>query len=293
MLALFPQRWLAFALILPQTLLIALFFYLPVYLAFYWSFTLERPFGGGSEFVGLQNYARVLADPEFWGSLRLTFVFMVIGSTLAIVIPLILALAADRHIRLSNPARNILVWPKGVAGASIGLVFVFIFNPFLGLLAPLNAAFPGIWNPRIDGTDAFTMIVVAHVWGGIPFNFVVLLSGLQAVPQVLHRAAALDGAGPWRRVRDVQLPLIAPQLFLTFALEFTESVTGAFGLIDSMTEGGPGGSTTLLVYKIYVDGFRGYDLSGAATQTALLMIFVLILTAFQFLVLERRVRYER
>ncbi|KND20471.1 glycerol-3-phosphate transporter permease [Pannonibacter phragmitetus] len=293
MLALFPQRWLAFALVLPQTLLIALFFYLPVYLAFYWSFTLERPFGGGSEFVGLQNYARVLADPEFWGSLRLTFIFMVIGSTLAIVIPLILALAADRHIRLSQPARNILVWPKGVAGASIGLVFVFIFNPFLGLLAPLNGLFPGIWNPRIDGTDAFTMIVVAHVWGGIPFNFVVLLSGLQAVPQVLHRAAALDGAGPWRRVRDVQLPLIAPQLFLTFALEFTESVTGAFGLIDSMTEGGPGGSTTLLVYKIYSDGFRGYDLSGAATQTALLMIFVLMLTAFQFLVLERRVRYER
>ncbi|WP_439530632.1 carbohydrate ABC transporter permease [Pannonibacter sp.] len=293
MLALFPQRWLAFALILPQTLLIALFFYLPVYLAFYWSFTLERPFGGGSEFVGLQNYARVLGDPEFWGSLRLTFVFMVIGSTLAIVIPLILALAADRHIRLSSPARNVLVWPKGVAGASIGLVFVFIFNPFLGLLAPLNAMFPGIWNPRIDGTDAFTMIVVAHIWGGIPFNFVVLLSGLQAVPQVLHRAAALDGAGPWRRLRDVQLPLIAPQLFLTFALEFTESVTGAFGLIDSMTEGGPGGSTTLLVYKIYSDGFRGYDLSGAATQTALLMIFVLILTAFQFLVLERRVRYER
>lgn len=293
MLALFPQRWLAFALILPQTLLIALFFYLPVYLAFYWSFTLERPFGGGSEFVGLQNYVRVLADPEFWRSLRLTFVFMVIGSTLAIIIPLILALAADRHIRLSQPARNILVWPKGVAGASIGLVFVFIFNPFLGLLAPLNGLFPGIWNPRIDGTDAFTMIVVAHIWGGIPFNFVVLLSGLQAVPQVLHRAAALDGAGPWRRVRDVQLPLIAPQLFLTFALEFTESVTGAFGLIDSMTEGGPGGSTTLLVYKIYVDGFRGYDLSGAATQTALLMIFVLMLTAFQFLVLERRVRYER
>ncbi|SUB01117.1 sn-glycerol-3-phosphate transport system permease protein ugpA [Pannonibacter phragmitetus] len=293
MLALFPQRWLAVALVLPQTLLIALFFYLPVYLAFYWSFTLERPFGGGAEFVGLQNYARVLADPEFWGSLRLTFVFMVIGSSLAIVIPLILALAADRHIRLSQPARNILVWPKGVAGASIGLVFVFIFNPFLGLLAPLNVVFPGIWNPRIDGTDAFTMIVVAHVWGGIPFNFVVLLSGLQAVPQVLHRAAALDGAGPWRRVRDVQLPLIAPQLFLAFALEFTESVTGAFGLIDSMTEGGPGGSTTLLVYKIYSDGFRGYDLSGAATQTALLMIFVLMLTAFQFLVLERRVRYER
>ncbi len=293
MLALFPQRWLAVALVLPQTLLIAAFFYLPVYLAFYWSVTLERPFGGGSEFVGMANYARVLADAEFWQALRRTFIFMVTGSTLAIVIPLILALAADRHIRLSQPARNVLVWPKGVAGASIGLVFVFIFNPFLGLLAPLNAAFPGLWNPRIDGADAFTMIVVAHVWGGIPFNFVVILSGLQAVPHVLHRAAALDGAGPWRRIRDVQLPLIAPQLFLTFVLEFTESTVGAFGLIDSMTEGGPGGATTLLVYKIYSDGFRGYDLSGAATQTAILMVFVLALALFQFLILERRVRYER
>lgn len=293
MLALFPQRWLAVALVLPQAFLIALFFYLPVYLAFYWSVTLERPFGGGSDFVGFANYARVLADPEFWRALRLTFVFMVTGSTLAILIPLILALAADRHIRLSQPARNVLVWPKGVAGASIGLVFVFIFNPFLGLLAPLNAAFPGMWNPRIDGADAFTMIVVAHVWGGIPFNFVVILAGLQAVPQVLHRAAALDGAGPWRRIRDVQLPLIAPQLFLAFVLEFTESTVGAFGLIDAMTEGGPGGATTLLVYKIYADGFRGYDLSGAATQTAILMVFVLALALFQFLILERRVRYER
>lgn len=293
MLAIFPQRTLAIALVLPQAVLIALFFYLPVYLAFYWSVTLERPFGGGSDFVGLQNYVRVLADAEFWQALYRTFVFMVIGSTLAITIPLILALAADRHIRLSHPARNILVWPKGVAGASIGLVFVFIFNPFLGLLAPLNTVFPGLWNPRIDGTDAFMMIVVAHIWGGIPFNFVVLLAGLQAVPQVLEKAAALDGAGPWRRILDVQLPLIAPQLFLAFALEFTESVTGAFGLIDSMTEGGPGGSTTLLVYKIYSDGFRGYDLSGAATQTAILMVFVLMLAAFQFFVLERRVRYER
>lgn len=293
MLALFPQRWLAVVLVLPQTALIALFFYLPVYLAFYWSVTLERPFGGGSDFVGFANYARVLADAGFWAALWRTFVFMVTGSTLAIVIPLILALAADRHIRLSQPARNVLVWPKGVAGASIGLVFVFIFNPFLGLLAPLNAAFPGLWNPRIDGADAFTTIVVAHVWGGIPFNFVVILAGLQAVPQVLHRAAALDGAGPWRRIRDVQLPLIAPQLFLAFVLEFTESTVGAFGLIDAMTEGGPGGATTLLVYKIYVDGFRGYDLSGAATQTAILMVFVLALALFQFLILERRVRYER
>ena len=109
----------------------------------------------------------------------------------------------------------------------------------------------------------------------------------------MHQAAAIDGAGPWRRIIDVQLPMLAPQLFLTFVLEFTESVVSAFGLIDTMTEGGPGGATRLLVYKIYQDGFKGYDLSGAATQSAILMVFVLSLAAFQFLYLEKKVRYER
>jgi sn-glycerol 3-phosphate transport system permease protein len=92
---------------------------------------------------------------------------------------------------------------------------------------------------------------------------------------------------------DIQLPFIMPQLFLTLVIEFTESMTSAFALVDTMTEGGPGGATTLLVYKIYIDGFKGYDLSGAATQTTLLMLLVILLTAFQFLYLERRIKYER
>jgi sn-glycerol 3-phosphate transport system permease protein len=91
----------------------------------------------------------------------------------------------------------------------------------------------------------------------------------------------------------VQLPLIMPQLFLTLVLEFTESVTSAFALIDTIAKGGPGGSTTLLVYKIYTDGFTGYDLSGASTQTAILMVFVVLLTAAQFFLLGRRVNYDR
>ncbi|MDE0113786.1 MAG: sugar ABC transporter permease, partial [Albidovulum sp.] len=207
-------------------------------------------------------------------------------------VSLVLALAADRGIRLSHPARNIIIWPKAIAGASIGLVFVFIFNPHLGLFAPLNDLFPGLWNPRIDGTDAYLMLLVAQVWNGIPFNFIILLSGLQSIPDSLAKAAAMDGAGPWRRIIDIQIPLLTPQLFLTFVLEFVGSVVEAFGLIDTMTEGGPGGATTLLVYKIYVDGFKAYDLSGAATQTALLMTAVAIMVALQFR-LEKRVKYER
>lgn len=291
--SLFSHRWLPLFLVAPFMLLIVLFFYAPIFQAFYWSFFLERPFGGGSMFVGSENFVRVLSDPEFWEAGWRTIVFMITGSSLAVLIPLILAVAADRKIRLSLPARNVLVWPKGVAGASIGVVFAFLFNPFVGVLAPLNSIFPGVWAPGIDGTDAFITLIAAHVWGGIPFNFVILLAGLQSIPRTMHQAAAMDGAGPWRRILDVQLPLIAPQLFLTLVLEFTESVTSAFALIDTITKGGPGGSTKLLVYKIYTDGFSGYDLSGASTQTAILMVFVVLLTAAQFLFLGRRINYER
>lgn len=289
----FRHRWLPLWLALPQLVLIALFFYIPIWLAFRWSFTLERPFGGGSEFVGLQNYARVMSDPEFWMAAQRTLIFMLVGSSLAVIVPLILALAADRKVRLAYPARNVLIWPKAIAGASIGVIFLYIFNPFVGIFAPLNEIWPGLWQPGLDGTDAFVMLIAAHVWGGIPFNFVILLAGLQAMPATLHHAAALDGAGAWRRIRDIQLPMLMPQVFLVFVLEFTESVVSAFSLVDTMTEGGPGGATKLLVYKIYVDGFRGYDLSGAATQSTILMVMVIGLAVFQFMVLEKKVRYER
>ncbi|MCJ8510050.1 sugar ABC transporter permease [Rhizobium lemnae] len=284
--------WLYAALVAPILILIFTFFYLPVGLAFYWSFFLEKPFGGGSQFVGLENFARVLLDAGFWSSLWRTFLFMMLAASFGILLALLLALAADRGIRTSRIARNVLIWPKAIAGASIGIVFTFIFNPFLGLFAPLNEVFPGLWNPRIDGADAFATVVIAQVWTGIPFNFIILLSGLQTIPDTLIKAAAMDGASAWRRVRDIQLPLLTPQLFLTFVLEFVQTAVDPFGLIDTMTNGGPGDSTTLLIYKIYTDGFHSYDLSGAATQTVLLMLFVIAMVLVQFR-LEKRVKYER
>lgn len=279
-------------LLAPLAVLAFFFFYIPVVLAFFWSFFLERPFGGGSQFVGLDNFKLVLSDPFFWRAVQRTLWFMVIAPLLAIGISLLLALAANQAIGISRVARNIILWPKAVSGASIGVVFVFIFNPFLGLFSWVNELSPGLWNPRMDGTDAFITVVIAQVWNGIPFNFIILLAGLQSIPTNLTKAAVMDGAGPWRRIVDINIPLLTPQLFLTFVLEFVGSVVEAFGLIDTMTEGGPAGATTLLVYKIYVDGFVSFDLSMAATQSAILMLAVMIAVFFQFR-LEKHVKYER
>ena len=289
----YGNRWLPLWLSAPQLLVMFLFFYLPVFLAVFWAFHLERPFGGGSLFVGMQNFERVLGDTEFWAALTRTLIYMVVASGSSITVALVLALAVDRAIRLSPIARNLLIWPKAVASASIGVIFLFIFNPFLGILAPLNELLPGFWNPRVNSTHTWIMIYVANVWHAIPFSFIILLTGLQAIPHSLHRAAALDGAGPWRRLVDIQLPLLTPQLFIVIVLEVADSLSGSFALIDTMTLGGPGGATNLLVYKIYVDGFKAYDLSGAATQTTLLMLVVIAVTALQYGIVEKRVKYER
>ena len=291
--AVYKKRWLTLWLAAPQLILLFLFFYLPIFKSVEWSFTLQRPFGGGAEFVGLDNYRDTFADGEFYKSLWLTIKFMVIGSTLSVLVPLVLAIAVDRKVKLAKPARNFLVWPKAVAGASIGVAFAFIFNPFVGIFSFLNQIQPGLWNPGMNGDHAFTMLIVAHVWGGIPFNFVIFLSGLQAIPTTLTHAAAIDGASAWRRIRDIYIPLLTPQLFLSFVLEVTDSVVSAFALIASMTQGGPAGSTKLLVYKIYEDGFIGLDLSGASTQTVILTALVLSLAFAQFLFLEKKVKYER
>jgi sn-glycerol 3-phosphate transport system permease protein len=289
----YRNKWLPFWLASPQLLVMFLFFYVPVALAFFWSFYLERPFGGGSQFVGWQNFQRVTADPEFWGSLRRTIVFTFLATGSSITISLILAIAADRKVRAAPVARSVLIWPKAVASASIGVVFLFIFNPFLGILAPLNHLFPGIWSPQTKPIDAWLMLYVANLWGAIPFTFIILLNGLQAIPETLHKAAAIDGASAWRRLFDIQLPLLTPQLFIVVVLELADSLTASFALVDTMTQGGPGGATNMLVYKIYVDGFKAYDLSGAATQTAMLMIVVVAITSLQFLFIERNVKYER
>ncbi len=288
----FVGQWSYAALLMPLLALLGLFFYVPMALAVFWSFFLERPFGGSSEYVGLGNFARVLNEPEFWNALRRTIVFMAIEPGISVASSLALALAAERRLVLSSLARNVIVWPAAVAGASIGAVFLFIFNPHIGILSPLNGLFPGLWNPGADGRDAFTAVLVAQTWKSLPFNFLILLAGLRTIPEPLIRAASIDGAGPWRRVRDIQIPLLTPYLFLAFLVESVESAVQIFGLVDTMTEGGPGGATTFLIYKIYRDGFQAFDLSGAATQTTLLLLFVGVILLLLFRI-DKYVKYER
>jgi sn-glycerol 3-phosphate transport system permease protein len=289
--AYFKNNWIAALVVAPQLLIIFVFFYWPSSQALYWAFTLEQPWGGGNEWVGFENFTFLLADDRYWQSVRVSVVYALATTALAMGMALILALFADRQLRGYKSFRIGLIWPYAVAAPAIGLAFRFIFNPTAGVASYLNYAFPDIWNPVMNGSHAMTMVIVAGAWKQVSYSFIFFLAGLQAIPRSLTEAAAMDGARPLRRMMDIQLPLLTPTFFFLLVINITDSFTDSFGIVDTMTSGGPARATNLMVYKIYEDGFRGLDYSGAAAQSIILMVLVIALTFIQFRYIERRVHY--
>jgi len=289
---LFTNKWLGMALVVPQVLLIFTFFYWPAGQALYWAFTLEQPWGGGNEWVGTANFTHLLGDKVYWNSILTSLIFAFSATALAMGVALTLALLVDRELRGFRVYRTIMVWPYAIAAPALGVAFRFILAPEAGFMAYINHIAPGLWNPALNGAQAMVAIVVAYVWKYIGYNFIFFLASLQAIPKSLIEAAAMDGSGLLRRVKDIQIPLLTPTIFFLVVINLTDSFTDSFGIVDLMTGGGPDRATELMVYKIFFDGFKGLDYSGAAAQSIILMLLVIALTVFQFRFLERRVHYK-
>jgi sn-glycerol 3-phosphate transport system permease protein len=290
--AFFTNKWLGVALVLPQCLLIFTFFYWPTGEALYWAFTLERPWGGGNAWVGFSNFTGLLGNSIYWASVWKSTVFAFATTGLGMGLALTLALLADRELRGHHIYRTVLVWPYAIAAPALGLAFRFILSPQAGFMAFFNHLWPGIWDPLLNGTDAMIGIIIAYVWKSIGYNFIFFLAALQGIPKSLIEAAAMDGSGLLRRIKDIQVPLLTPTIFFLIVINLTDSFTDSFGIVDIMTQGGPARATELMVYKIFFDGFKGLDYSGAAAQSIILMLLVIGLTFVQFRFVERRVHYK-
>lgn len=288
---LFENRWLPYVLLAPQLLIIFVFFYWPTAQALFWAFTLEPPFGGPAVWVGWRNFQEVLSSSDYWQTAGNTLIFAFGTTGVSLVLGLLIALFVDRRLRCSIIYKTAAIWPYAVAAPAAAVVWQFIFQPNIGLLGALNRVHPGFWDPMLNGWHAMIMIIIVSSWVSITFNFIFFLAGLQSIPNNLVEAAAMDGAGPLRRWRDLVLPLISPTFFLLLVLNVATSFTEGFGVINVMTQGGPGNSTQILVYKIYRDGFIGLDFSSSSAQSVILMSLIILITLLQFLVLERRVHY--
>jgi sn-glycerol 3-phosphate transport system permease protein len=289
--AFFRSRWLPYALVAPQLAITIIFFFWPAGQALYQSVLMQDAFGSNVEFVGLENFRTLFNDPGYLASFRVTAVFSVLVAGFGLAISLVLAVFADRLLRGATTFKTLLIWPYAVAPAIAGVLWLFMFNPTLGVVAHwLNNA--GVhWDFLLNGRQALLLLVMAAVWKQISYNFVFFLAGLQAIPKSLIEAAAIDGAGPGRRFWTIVFPLLSPTTFFLLVVNIVYAFFDTFAIVDAVTQGGPGQETTILVYKLYHDGFKALDFGGSAAQSVVLMAIVIALTVAQFRFIERKVNY--
>lgn len=287
----FRSSWLPWLLVAPQGIIILVFFFWPAAQAVIQSFEQQDAFGLSVNWVGLQNFSQLLHDPGYLASFKTTAVFSLLVAGLGISLSLLLAVFADRIVRGGTVYKTLLILPYAVAPSVAGVLWVFMFSPSIGVVAYALEKLGYNWNHLLDSGDALTLIVIAAVWKQISYNFLFFLAGLQSIPKSLIEAAAIDGAGPWRRFWTVQFPLLSPTTFFLLVINMVYAFFDTFAIIDATTKGGPGTDTQILVYKVYYDGFKALDLGGSAAQSVVLMVIVVALTVIQFRYVEKKVQY--
>jgi len=286
------STWLPWLLLAPQAAVIALFFFWPAAQALLQSFQVQDAFGTSTEWVGLDNFKRLFNDASYLGSFKTTAVFSVLVAVLGIGLSLLLAIFADRVVRGAMFYKTLLILPYAVAPAVAGVLWIFMFSPSLGVVAYALGRWGVDWNHLLNEGHAMTLIVIAAVWKQISYNFLFFLAGLQSIPKSLIEAAAIDGARPWRRFWTIQFPLLSPTTFFLLVINMVYAFFDTFAIVDATTHGGPGQATSILVYKVYYDGFKAMDLGGSAAQSVVLMLIVIGLTVVQFRFVEKKVSYQ-
>lgn len=287
----FNNKLLPYLLVAPQLAVTLIFFFLPAGQALWQAFHIADPFGLSSTFVGMENFRELLRERDYLNSFKVTALFSALVAVIALALSLLLAVLANRVVRASALYRNLLIWPYAVATAVAGVLWLFLFSPSVGILAVYLMEAGLVWNPRLRSEDAMVLVVLAAVWKQISYNFVFFLAGLQAIPRSLLEAAAIDGAGPVRRFWSIVFPLLSPTTFFLLVVNVIYAFFDTFAIIDIMTQGGPGTSTAILVYKVYTTGFKGLDIGSSAAQSVILMIIVVALTVAQFRYIDRKVNY--
>jgi multiple sugar transport system permease protein len=270
----------------PALVVIGVFFFLPVVAALAMSFTDFDIYAladlGNLRVVGLQNYARLLQTPLFWQAFGNTLYFVVIGVPLSIGISLGAALLLhSRLVRWRGVVRTALFAPVVTTLVAVAVIWRYLFNTQYGLL---NYALGGLGVAPIDwlGDPAWAMpaIIVFAVWKNFGYNMLILLAGLQAIPEELYEAARIDGAPMWRQFRHVTLPMLGPIIVMVNVL----TIAGYFQLFAEpyvMTQGGPLQSTVSVLYFMYEEGFKWWNLGSASAVAFVLFLFILALTGMQ------------
>jgi multiple sugar transport system permease protein len=270
----------------PALLVIAVFFFLPVLAALALSLTDFDLYAladlGNLRLIGLRNYTQLLATPLFWQALGNTLYFVVVGVPLSIVVSFGAALLLhSRLVRFRAFFRTVLFAPVVTTLVAVAVIWRYLFDTRSGWL---NYALGGIGLPSVDwlGDPRWAMpaIIVFAVWKSFGANMIILLAGLQSIPDELYEAARIDGASVWRQFRDVTLPMLAPIVVMVSIL----TIAGYFQLFAEpyvMTQGGPLQSTVSVLYFMYEEGFKWWNLGSASAVAFVLFMLIFALTVLQ------------
>lgn len=294
--AVFRSRILPWLFLLPTLLILGVFLYYPAVRTLRLSVFRSNIILGNEQYVGLQNLTQLLTSPVYHQVLVQTLVFCALVVVVGLGLSLGLAWLASRPIAGGRVYRLLLIYPYALSPAIAGTLWLFLFNPEVGLVNQVLGSAFGV-RPRWldDPILAFGLVTLATIWKGLGYNIVFYLAALQGVPKELTEAAQLDGATGPQAFWWIVFPLLSP---MTFFLVFTSIISAlfdSFGLVDILTGGGPyfrqAGATTFLIYQLYEDGFRDFKTGVAAAEAVLLLLIVGALVVLQFRLGGRRVHY--
>ena len=279
--------------LLPSLVAFAIFVFYPVLKSIWISLHADNPFGGTSDiFVGLDQYKNALTSDSYRNSLKITFLYALYTVPLGLLVALLLAVMANLRLRAISVFRVAFAITIGVSVGAGAVIFALLYNPSVGMLNYLlsRVGLPAIqWLTHTN--SALWAIAIGTIWLGLGFNFTILLSGLQGIPEELYESAKIDGASPVRMFFNVTLPLLSPTLFFVSVISVIAAFQ-SFAQIDILTKGGPAGSTNVVVYSIYRDAFFNFHSAYASAQAVILFVILVALTGIQFKSLGGRVFYQ-
>lgn len=289
--AIFNSKVIPYLFLTPQIFISVIFFFWPALLAIWQSFLKEDAFGLKSEFVWFENYKEIFLNSDYLTAILVTIIFSISVTVICLISALILAGLVNKIQAGKVIYQTLIICPYAVAPAIAGVLWYFLFSPAIGYIANLMNKGGINWDPNLNGNHALILIILSASWKQISYNFLFYLASLQSIPKSLLEAASIDGASSLRRFIDITIPMISPTIFFLFIMNLIYTFFDTFGIIFTTTQGGPGYSTTNLVYKVYVDGIVNLNLGGSAAQSVVLMIFVSFITVLHFRFVEKKVHY--
>lgn len=268
--------------VLPSFLHLLVFLLIPLVFSLWLSFTNWRgPNLQNAPFIGLENYQYLFGDRLFWEAMRNTAYYTLLYVPGGMIVSLLVALVMNQKLKGVYIFRTLFFMPVISSWVAVSIIWITLLDPQAGILNYVLEQFgiaPVNWLG--DPATAMIAIVIISIWKGLGFQMVIWLAGLQAIPEELHEAAAIDGATPRQAFFRITLPLLAPT---TFFLAIT-GVIGSFQVFSPIyviTGGGPRGSTDVVVYHIYTRAFEAYDMGYAASQAWILFAVIFIATIIQ------------